>query len=309
VFIVRRDGFQDATLEANTGPGQPVTLHARLKEIERDDSEMIRIPAGEFLMGSIYGDADEKPQRRVYLDEYWIDRYEVTNRQFERFVNATGHRTHAEKRGSSWGFDSSGDVWGPVEGLSWRQPQGPGSRADPSHPVVHVSWSDAWAYAEWAGKRLPTEAEWEKAARGTDGRKYPWGPQEPTGRLVNFADRQAKQLDLSWADGSVDDGFAYTAPVGSFPSGKSPYGVEDMAGNVWEWCQDVYEKDFYKRATERNPVMGSRHGSSHGSAARVVRGGSWNYFAYYLRCANRNIGDPAYSFGAAYGFRCARSSR
>ena len=279
--------------------GENSQSHSEFRS-EKDDSVMVLIPEGWFLMGSNDMPDHEKPQRRVYLDAFYMDKYEVTNGQFERFVKATGHRTEAEKRGSSHTVDRSTGDWKSVKGASWRHPQGPGSRTDPSNPVVHISWNDAVSYTRWAGKRLPTEAEWEKGARGTDGRTYTWGNEAPDAGGRYRANYNPGKY--------TEDGYFFTAPVGAFPAGVSPYGLMDMAGNVWEWCHDVYVEDFYKRAPDRNPVMGSRHGSSHGSAARVVRGGSWSSLANNLRCATRDYGDPADS-NDYYGFRCARSSR
>jgi sulfatase modifying factor 1 len=161
----------------------------------KDGAVMIQVPAGSFRMGSENGGSNEKPMHEVFLDEYWIDKYEVTNEQFARFVSETRYETEAEKRGKSYGWDGEG--WKEKEGWSWKHPRGPGSAYEADHPVVHVSWNDAEAYARWAGKELPTEAEWEKAARGKDGRKYPWGEEEPDGTRCNFADQRAKGIGLS----------------------------------------------------------------------------------------------------------------
>jgi len=199
----------------------------------RDGAEMVLVPAGEFIMGSEEGDPDaydcERPQHSVYLDAYWIDRTEVTNARFARFVEATLYETDAEKAGH-------GDVYDPhwkssqwEFSVDWAHPRDRliGISEIEDHPVVQVSWNDAAAYCEWAGKRLPTEAEWEKAARGADGRKYPWGDADPNEHLSNIGGVHA-----------TDDGYQFTAPVGSYPNGASPYGVLDMAGNVWEWVAD-----------------------------------------------------------------------
>jgi iron(II)-dependent oxidoreductase len=218
---------------------------------------MVLVPAGEFLMGSNEY-TDETPPHRVYLDAFHIDRYETTNALYERFMRATG-------RGApDYWTDSSFNA--------------------PTQPVVGVTWYDADAYCKWAGKRLPTEAEWEKAARGTDGRKYPWGEQWDAGRANSGETRLGK-----------------TAPVGSYPSGVSPYGAHDMAGNVWEWVADWYEAAYYRRSPERNPK-----GPDSGQY-RVVRGGSWGYVPALLRASNRVSNSPG-NRGSSFGFRCARGA-
>jgi iron(II)-dependent oxidoreductase len=203
--------------------------------------------------------ANEQPQHRVYLDEFYIDKYPVTNAQFERFVKATGYKA----------------------GDDWRKYYTKGKE---KHPVVCVSWNDASAYCKWAGKRLPTEAEWEKAARGTDGRIWPWG---------NAWDKSKCNL---WEGGP-----ATTTPVGSYPAGASPYGVMDMVGNMWEWCADWYDENYYyyRNSPKRNP-----RGPNTGQW-RVLRGGSWmGNITYYLRCAARDHYGPTDTCLNG-GFRCS----
>ncbi len=201
------------------------------------EEEMIRIPAGEFSMGSNKHGPDTKPVHRVYLDAYYIGKYEVTNEEYFRFWEATQSHT-PESFSDEYGIG----VW-PERALT-----------HPRHPVVGVSWHDAVAYAEWVGMRLPTEAEWEKAARGPTDRLWPWG-----GHLGPYAN--------TWeGNDGYDNGLA---PVGSFPKGKGYYGAMDMAGNVWEWVSDYYSDVYYFQSPRNNP-KGAKIGSW-----RVLRGGSW----------------------------------
>jgi len=216
---------------------------------------------------------DAIPQRRVHLDAYWMYKHEVTVAQYRRFCSETKRQMHGPP---SWG---------------WKD----------DHPVVEVTWNDAKAYADWAAVALPTEAQWEKAARGTDGRPYVWGDQwPPPPKVGNFADETAK---TKYKDRTIitgyDDGYAETSPVGSFPAGASPYGCLDMAGNVWEWCADWYDAGYYARSPNRNPT-GPASGRS-----RVLRGGSWvSDDRHILRAANRDINTPD-DGSSYYGFRCS----
>jgi formylglycine-generating enzyme required for sulfatase activity len=236
-----------------------------------DSSVVVRIPAGTFTMGSPAeeGDPDERPQHQVYLSEFYMDRTEVTNRQYKQFCNAT-RQSHPDNPGF-------GDM--PEYFL-----------LEPDCPVVNVSWDDALAYATWVGKRLPTEAEWEKAARGTDGRTYPWGNEEPEASglfRANFC---------YWSEGS--DGYKFTSPVGIFLHGASPYGCMDMAGNVTEWCNDWHDENYYgQQGNDRNPT-----GPSSGSY-RVARGGSWGSLHWRLRSPCRFRFVPAHR-DEDIGFRC-----
>jgi formylglycine-generating enzyme required for sulfatase activity len=224
--------------------------------------KMIEIPEGEFIMGSDEYD-DERPVHKVFIDAFKIDKYPVTNEQFEKFVNATNYVTDAEKRGDE---------------TTWRTFYTFKKR---NHPVVYVSWNDAQSYAKWAGKRLPTEAEWEKAARGTDGRRYPWGDE---------FDKNKCNTGESEIDG--------TTPVGIYPDGKSPYGVMDMAGNVWEWCEDWYDENYYEHSPRTNP-KGPESGEF-----RVLRGGSWYLNQHRARCSSRSSNHPN-DYWLNLGFRCA----
>jgi len=259
---------------------------------------MVYVPAGEFLMGSTNAEQnaedDEKPQRSVYLDAFYIGQYPVTNEQFSRFVDAVGYRTDAEQAGSGWVW--TGQAWELVQGANWRHPSGSGSSiADKmDHPVVQVTWDDANAYCQWTDKRLPTEAEWEKAARGTSGWSYPWGNSAPDGQRLNSCDANCEG---DWKVSNIDDGYATTSPVGQYEAGKSPYGAYDMAGNVWEWVADWYQDDYYGRAPQRNP-----QGPSAGEQ-RVTRGGSWYNQPWVGRSAFRTGLDPDVR-DYSIGFRC-----
>jgi formylglycine-generating enzyme required for sulfatase activity len=220
----------------------------------------VPIPAGEFLMGSPdnVGSSDEHPQHTVYLDAFWIMQTEVTNAQYAKCVAAGACSAPDNNR--------------------WQD------AAYADHPVIYVDWNQASAYARWAGGRLPTEAEWEKAARGTDGRTYPWGNEAPAASLANCCE-------------FVND----TTPVGSYPAGASPYGALDMAGNVWEWTADWYDGSYYSQSPVQTPT-GPANGNS-----RVVRGGAYHNDADVVRVALRNWSDPG---GRSWvgGFRVASSS-
>jgi formylglycine-generating enzyme required for sulfatase activity len=277
--------------------------------------DMVPLAGGQFLMGSDaavgYPADGEGPVRLVTLDPFFIDRYPVTNRQFTEFVKATGHLTEAERFG--WSFVFAGhlkedapasepvsnlDWWRRVDGACWHHPA-PGILADSreSHPVVHVSWNDASAYAEWTGKRLPTEAEWEYAARGgLEQKLYPWGDElTPEGRhLCNIWQGEFPTHD------TAEDGYAGTCPVDAFP--PNGYGLYSVAGNVWEWCLDWFSPDFHRVATRANPV-----GAPSG-AAKVIKGGSFLCHASYCnryRVAARTSNTPD-SSTTNLGFRCVR---
>lgn len=231
-----------------------------------DDILMIYIPAGEFTMGSNFGNLEEKPAHKVYLDGYWMGKNEVTVKQFKVFVNETRYITRVEKE----------------EGEYWRAPN---FKQEDNHPVVYILWDDAEEYCKWLSKKigitftLPTEAQWEKGARGTDGRKYPWGNHEPDANgkyYANFAPYVKQDIKKG------EDGYENTSPVGSYPNGASPYGLLDMAGNVWEWTKDWYATNYYKENPEHNPT-----GPSTGDF-RIVRGGSClTSFSSDLKCFSR----------------------
>lgn len=236
---------------------------------------------------------DEQPQHSVYLDAYWIGQTEVTNTMYSVFTEATGYLTVAEREG--WGVCYTDGGWEQVTQANWYQPQGPDSTIEgyENLPVVQVALEDAAAYCTWAGMRLPTEAEWEKAARGAQGQTYPWGNDAPSGVLLNFADQS---LDVDWSLDDINDGFVFTAPVGSFPAGAGPYGALDMAGNVWEWTSDWYSDSYYGNSPAQNPT-----GPASGEW-RVIRGGAWDSVDY-IRSAFRNAYDPQARFDNL-GFRC-----
>ncbi len=255
--------------------------------------EMVYVPPGAFTMGSVDGDDHEKPKHTHSIPKgYYVGRYETTVAQFRRFVEATSYQTDAEKEGWAYGYRDG--EWGKQQGYSWRAP---GFEQGGAHPVVCVSWNDAKGFCAWSGLALPTEAQWEKAARGTDGRKYPWGSEWDPAR-VNFCDRSCPE-DYSWKAEDEDDGHGYTAPVGSYARGVSPYGAHDMAGNVWEWCADWYAGDWYA-----SYAKGSTTPPSSGSD-RVSRGGSWNDTARRVRTAVRSRFTPEVRYDYL-GFRPAR---
>jgi len=255
--------------------------------IGQDDAPMVLIPAGEFQMGSDDGNDDEKPIHTVYLDAFYMDIYEVTNAQYKKFAQATGHEEPE-------GYIYVNDDW--VWGKPWSDKKYNGD----NQPVVCVSWYDAKAYADWAGERLPTEAEREKAARGgLAGKRYVWGDEwAPPKNAGNFADETARKV-FGWDRiiNDYDDGYAYASPVGKFtPNG---YMLYDMAGNVCEWCADWYDENYYANSPESNPK-----GPDSGNY-KVIRGGSWFYDAYYLRVAGRFSYFPSY-VSANIGFRCVQ---
>ena len=247
--------------------------------------QLVRIPAGSFSMGSDSGKADERPVHQVYLDAYYIDVFEVTGAQYAAFLNTIGRHTDAEGRRllDLDDFDAPIRLEGTGYGLK--------SPELAHRPVVEVTWFGARAYCRWAGLRLPTEAEWEKAARGTDARIYPWGQAVDPTRANYGAD------PCCGADAA--DGHIASAPVGSFPSGASPYGLFDMAGNVWELVQDWYGGDYYARPEARRNPTGPALG-----ALRVIRGGSWSSRPFRLRTSERAVQVPELSY-VLIGFRCA----
>ena len=259
--------------------------------VGQDGADMALVPAGKFPMGSDQHEidqlmaimrsfpqqlrervTDQTPKRQVHLDAFYIDVYAVTNARYTKFTQAT--RRMAPRLANDAKFNA------------------------PQQPVVGVTWRDAEAYCTWAGKRLPTEAEWEKAARGSTGLVYPWG-NEFDGTRLNYCD---KRCSFAWKDTAVDDGHATTAPVGSYEAGKSPYGLYDMAGNVWEWVADWYEEHYYQHGEARNPT-----GPAMGNH-KVVRGGGWFVLAPFTRTPTRQHFEIHY-WGDNIGVRCALTPR
>lgn len=280
---------------------------------------MIRLESSEFLMGTETTDgfpADgEGPVRKVWLDAFLIDRYPVTNEAFAEFIKKTGYKTEAEQFG--WSFVFKGHIepgqydrlvedtvlgvewWCKVRGADWRRPEGPDSNIDtrPQQPVVHVSWNDAAQFARWAGKRLPTEAEWEFAARGgLEQKLYPWGDElTPDGHhLCNIWQGEFPDRD------EAEDGYSAPAPADAFP--PNAFGLYTITGNAWEWCADWFHPAFHIWATRTNPV-GPKRGN-----AKVIKGGSYLCHKSYCnryRVAARSSNTPD-STTTNMSFRCVR---
>lgn len=279
---------------------------------------MVALPGGTFLMGTDFAEgfpADgEGPVRSVTVRPFSIDSHPVTNRLFQEFIQATGYRTEAERFGWSFVFwlhippvrfhhlvearVPAAPWWCKVRGAQWNAPEGPGSdlakRAD--HPVVHVSWNDALAFAQWSGQRLPTEAEWEYAARGgLEQKLYPWGDKlRPDGpHRCNIWQGQFPTRD------TAEDGYSGTCPVDAFPA--NGFGLYSMTGNTWEWCADWFSPDFHRTAPQDNPT-GPPTGQGH-----VTKGGSFLCHQSYCnryRVAARTSNTPD-SSTSNMGFRCA----
>jgi formylglycine-generating enzyme required for sulfatase activity len=268
-----------------------------IQRSEKDGMPMVFVPAGEFTMGSEDGPVNEQPVHKVTLPDFWIDQTEVTNAMFAKFMEESGYETDAQKGGCSYVLDVATEQWNCLSDAAWDQPQGSGSSLDglDAHPVVQVSWNDAGAYCAWAGRRLPSEAEWEKAARSDDARRFPWGNEEVNGTLLNLAD---VAYGTAWSIPQVDDEYQFTSPVGHYPAGTSPYGALDMAGNVWEWNSSLSRPYPYDPNDGREDLSAS--------GMRALRGGSWDDFTINVRSMIRFRGGPA--FRVAYiGFRCADS--
>ena len=269
-------------------------------------STMVYVPAGAFVRGTSqarvrqlqaqFGDyfTGESPQRSVYLNAYYIDRTEVTNRQYAQFLHAIGTAGHQYRHADEPPDKKHTPTY-------WRDPRLNG----PTHPVTGVDWYDAYAYCHWAGKWLPTEAQWEKAARGAHGQAYPWGDEWVASYSRNlestFGDPVLSEKHWLHVLGHLNLNAlqTLTQPVASFPPGVSPYGAHDMAGNLWEWCQDSYHQAAYRSASTRNP-MGPPP-----SPYKVLRGGAWSSHRGKVRAAYRNY-DLLTDRHLEIGFRCVR---
>lgn len=308
VSIASVTGKSAASADTSDGPKS---------RIGKEGAPMVLIPSGRFMMGSTREEVDrmirdcveqegrdrqtceswynrEFPQHQVEMQALYLDRYEVTNRLFQQFIQQTGHQTTAEREGGAYGLS------GFLKGAHWRKPEADASVFDSGrteHPVVAVSWVDAQAYCRWAGKRLPTEAEFEYAARAGTTTAYWWGQGHPGSRLVeNIADEAAKHL-LRLVMTGYNDGAVRTAAVGSYEA--NPWGLHDISGNVAEWTADWSGDDYYGISPQRSPT-----GPSSGQY-RAFRGGSWTYDPKSDRSAHRGAGEP--SFRSVFlGFRCAQ---
>jgi len=257
-----------------------------------DGMTLVCVPAGEFIMGNDLTTAwqlDESPAHQVYLDDYWIDRNEVTNQQFANYLN-TNFPVNLDLRidqgnivqGSEilYKFLVQSENW--MDQISFENGTFKPLGGAEDLPVAFVTWYGAQAYCEWAGRALPTEAQWEKAARGMDERQYPWG----------------NEWDSNKTNSVMNDPFPQTSPIGSFPNGISPYGAFDMSGNLWEWVADFYDPNFYQYSPLRNPT------GPIASYEKVLRGGSWeDSVPFTLRITDR-YNRPAGSSLQDYGFRC-----
>ena len=264
---------------------QPTMGSTRVSAV--DQMVQVYVPAGEFIMGSNDENAkrtlegrsySEIPVNTVYLDGYWIDKYEVSNGQYKLCVDA-------------------GVCQPPIDSESHTRGKYFGNPEYSNYPVIWVNWYKARAYCEWTGRRLPTEAEWEKAARGTDGRKYPWGNEPLSGERANFCDINCP---YDYANELYNDGYADTSPVGNYPAGASPYGAMDMSGNVWEWTSTLIQPYPYDSSDGRENLDAP--------GERVWRGGPWKNSAWWMRSTVRYRSVPNYSW-EVLGFRCASSEK
>ncbi len=286
----KKEVKETETLPFESGEG----ISPKKEQISQNTGEMVRFEDGTFFMGSETGLPNEKPVHEVKIESFYMDKSPVTVKQFRAFVEATGFKTEAEKFGDSGIFNLEKQTWELLPGANWSKPFGPsGPDAENNHPVTHVSWNDATAYAEWAGKRLPTEAEWEYAARSgkNSGEKFSWG---------NVVSVNGQFFANTW-QGEINapdtkDGYLFTSPVGAF--GENEAGLTDMGGNVWQWCTDTYK-----------PYPGSTESYRSDPNVKVIRGGSFffdqngeNSFSVSGRSMNSH---ETSLFNT--GFRCAKN--
>ncbi|MEY3248348.1 MAG: hypothetical protein RL742_391 [Bacteroidota bacterium] len=321
----RDDTAWEIALEKNTPDGYkkyladfPTGLHraeaeAKLKEPGKPDN-MLLIRGGTFQMGSDYGESNEQPVHSVTVSDFYLGKYEVTVAEFKAFLDSTGYVTDAERKGGEGSnfWNEKDAKWELKPGINWRHDAEGKVRPQSAynHPVIHVSWNDATEYCKWLSRttgqayRLPTEAEWEYAAgNGARHTRYSWGNGDPSGKNGgNVPDETKRPGDgSSWTTKfeGYNDGYWYTAPVGSY--NPNDFGLHDMTGNVWEWCSDWYGADYYKSSPSRNPT-----GPSSGSN-RVQRGGSWSSYPRNCRVADRLYGAPG-ARDYSTGFRLARTN-
>lgn len=292
--------------------GSAVVLWIAIPHAQRGsgDVEYLSIPAGTFTMGCVSGDEQcqphERPAHRVTLSRaYRMSRTEITVAAFRQFASATGFRTRAHQAGRGRAYRLDIQAWDWVPGLTFETPLDPTVTANDRWPAVQIAWSDAQAYCEWTGGRLPTEAEWERAARGgREGDRFPWG-NEPTPRVdgvvvANGPDETMHRRYSRWAYfAGFDDGVETAAPVGSYAA--NPYGMHDIAGNVWEWTADWYAAEAYARGDTIDP-KGPDSGTAH-----VARGGAWAYAPEQHRSSERGYAETGF-WTMTFGFRCARDS-
>jgi formylglycine-generating enzyme len=265
------------------------------KKAEATESEMIFFEGGEIMMGSKDGLPNERPVHKVKIEPFYIDKSPVTVAKFRRFVEATNFKTEAEKFGDSGVFNLEKQNWELLQGATWRKPFGPsGPDAEDNHPVTHVSWNDAVAYAKWAGKRLPTEAEWEYAARSgkNSGEKFSWG-NEVSVNGKYFANTWQGSLNSP----EIKDGYLFTSPVGAFDENEA--GLTDMGGNVWQWCADNYK-----------PYPGSNEPFREDPKVKVIRSGSFFFDQNgedSFSVSGRSMNSHETSLFNT-GFRCAKDA-
>ena len=258
---------------------EPTSVSKKIDPV--DGAEMVLVPEGDFLMGTdpedIFAKEHEKPQREVWLSAYWIDVFPVTNERYRLFIEAGGYREEKWWAAEGWQWKTKNDIEHP---LAWKDEMWNG----PQQPIAGVSWYEAGAYAKWVGKRLPTDAEWEKAARGTDGRTYPWGNDVPSRELVNFHNLVGR-----------------TTEVDKYPDGRSPCGCYDMAGNVNNWCRDWYWDRWYPYCVDhglnRNPCLHDemKRGLQLDLRYKVDRGGGFATDLAHMRvlsCADKVFWPP-----------------